>query len=97
MAGEGRKPTDEDTIVCQYRGTLLDGTEFDSSFDGEPRTLQVKGGVIPGLREALKLMPVGSAWQLFIPSHLGYGARGVGSDIGPNAVLIFELELLAIK
>jgi FKBP-type peptidyl-prolyl cis-trans isomerase FklB len=96
-AGDGRKPTDADSVECRYRGTLIDGTEFDSSDRaGQPVTFKVKG-MIPGVREALKLMPVGSKWQLFIPPQLAYGARGSGRDIGPNATLIFELELLAVK
>ena len=95
--GDGKKPTDADTVQVHYRGTLIDGTEFDSSFKrGQPATFPVKQ-IIPGWREALKLMPVGSKWQLFIPPELAYGARGAGSDIGPNATLIFEVELLAIK
>jgi FKBP-type peptidyl-prolyl cis-trans isomerase len=95
-AGEGKKPTDADTVECHYRGTLIDGTEFDSSYRaGQPATFKV-AGVIPGWKEALKLMPVGSKWQLFIPPQLAYGARGLG-EIGPNATLIFEIEILAIK
>ena len=96
-AGDGRKPAETDTVVCQYRGTLLEGTEFDSSYKrNQPVTFAVKG-VIPGWREALKLMPVGSKWQLFIPPDLAYGERGAGSGvIGPNATVKFELELLAI-
>lgn len=97
-AGGGKKPTDNDAVECHYRGTLLDGTEFDSSYRrGQPATFKVKGGVIPGWTEALELMPVGSKWQLFIPPQLAYGERGAGRDIGPNATLIFEVELLAIK
>jgi FKBP-type peptidyl-prolyl cis-trans isomerase FklB len=96
-AGDGRKPTDADTVECHYRGTLIDGTEFDSSYTrGKPASLAVKE-VIPGWREALKLMPVGSKWQLFIPPELAYGKKGSGRLIGPNATLIFEVELLAIK
>jgi FKBP-type peptidyl-prolyl cis-trans isomerase FklB len=96
-AGNGKTPTDADMVVCSYRGTLIDGTEFDSSDPGQPATFKVSGGVIPGWTEALKLMPVGSKWQLFIPPNLAYGARGAGRDIGPNATLIFELELVAVK
>jgi UDP-GlcNAc:undecaprenyl-phosphate/decaprenyl-phosphate GlcNAc-1-phosphate transferase len=96
-AGDGRKPTDTDTVECHYRGALINGTEFDSSYNtGKPATFKVTG-VIAGWTEALKLMPVGSKWKLFIPPQLAYGARGAGRDIGPNATLIFELELLAIK
>ncbi len=95
--GNGKKPTDADTVQVHYRGTLIDGTEFDSSIKrGQPASFPVKQ-IIPGWREALKLMPVGSKWQLFIPPELAYGARGAGGDIGPNATLIFEVELLAIK
>jgi FKBP-type peptidyl-prolyl cis-trans isomerase FklB len=96
-AGEGRKPTEADTVECNYRGALVNGTEFDSSYrTGKPATFKVTG-LIPGWTEALKLMPVGSKWQLFIPPQLAYGERGAGRDIGPNATLIFELELLAVK
>jgi FKBP-type peptidyl-prolyl cis-trans isomerase len=95
-AGTGKMPTDADTVVCHYRGTLMDGREFDSSYGGMPATFAVKD-VIPGFREAIKLMPVGSKWQIFIPSELAYGERGAGSTIEPNATLIFELELLSIK
>jgi FKBP-type peptidyl-prolyl cis-trans isomerase len=96
-AGDGKKPTEADTVEFRYRGTLINGTEFDSSpIDGQPETFKV-GEVIPGWREALKLMPVGSKWQIFIPPHLGYGARPSGRDIGPNATLIFEMDLIATK
>jgi len=95
-AGDGKTPTDADTVEVQYRGTLINGTEFDSSEAGQPATFKV-AGVIPAWKEALKLMPVGSKWQLFIPPQLAYGERGAGRDIGPNATLIFEVELLAIK
>ena len=96
-AGDGKKPADDDTVVCQYRGTLINGTEFDSSYrNGQPSTLVVKGA-IPGWREALKLMAVGSKYQLFIPSELAYGAQGSGHTIGPNATLIFEVELVSIQ
>src|SRR5262249_42239843 len=79
-AGTGQKPTDDDTVICQYKGTLLDGTEFDSSYGRGPATFPVKD-VIPGFREAIKLMPVGSKWQVFIPSALAYGERGAGDSI----------------
>src|SRR5258708_6163132 len=93
---EGKKPTDADTVSCNYRGTLIDGTEFDKSEAGQPATFEV-GMVIPGFKEALKLMPVGSTWQFFIPPNLAYGERGAGNAIGPNTTLIFEVELLSIK
>ena len=94
--GSGPKPTASDSVVCNYRGVLLNNAEFDSSYKrGQPATFQV-GQVIPGWTEALQLMPVGSKWQLFIPSALAYGQRGAGADIGPNATLIFEVELLSI-
>ncbi len=96
-AGDGKKPTDADTVECHYRGTLIDGTEFDSSYKrGQPASFKVTG-VIAGWTEALKVMPVGSKWQLFVPPQLGYGERGAGREIGPNATLIFEVELLGIK
>ena len=95
-AGEGSKPTLEDTVMCNYRGTLVDGTEFDSSYKrGQPATFPVKG-VIKGWTEALQLMPIGSKWQLFIPSDLAYGERGLG-PIAPDSALIFEVELLSIQ
>ncbi|MBV9479274.1 MAG: FKBP-type peptidyl-prolyl cis-trans isomerase [Acidobacteria bacterium] len=96
-AGDGKKPSLDDTVVCNYRGTLIDGKEFDSSYKrNQPATFPVKG-VIKGWTEALQLMPVGSKWQLFIPPGLAYGERGAGGDIGPNATLIFEVELVSIK
>lgn len=94
--GTGQKPTDSDTVECNYRGTLLDGTEFDGTLPGKPADLKVSQ-LIAGWKEALKLMSAGSKWQLFIPSQLAYGTRGVGSDIGPNETLIFDVELLAVK
>jgi FKBP-type peptidyl-prolyl cis-trans isomerase len=96
-AGSGNKPTATNTVECRYRGTLINGTEFDRSpGDGKPVTFKVSG-VIPGWREAVLLMPAGSKWQLFIPPNLAYGARGRGPDIEPNSALIFELELVAVK
>lgn len=95
--GDGRKPTDDDTVECHYRGSFINGKEFDSSYrTGKPAALKVSG-VIPGWREALKLMPVGSTWQLFVPARLAYGERGKSGSIGPNTTLVFEVELLAIK
>lgn len=94
---EGRKPSDEDTVVCQYRATLLNGAEFDSSYrTGQPASVVIKNA-IPGWREALKLMAVGSKFQIFIPSELAYGAQGFRSAIGPNSTLIFDVELLSIQ
>jgi FKBP-type peptidyl-prolyl cis-trans isomerase FklB len=96
-AGTGKMPTAEDTVICQYRGTLINGNEFDSSYKrNQPATFPVKS-VIKGWTEVLQLMPVGSKWQVFVPSILAYGERGRGADIGPNATLIFEIELVAIK
>ncbi len=95
--GNGPKPTASDSVVCNYKGTLINGTEFDSSYKrGQPATFPV-GQVIHGWTEALQLMPVGSKWQLFIPSDMAYGPRGPSPDIGPNATLIFEVELLSIQ
>ena len=95
--GTGKTPKAEDTVVTNYRGTLIDGTEFDSSLKrGQPATFPVKG-VIPGWTEALQLMKEGSKWELFIPSNLAYGERGAGGVIGPNATLIFEIELISVK
>ncbi len=94
--GTGPKPGPDDTVEVHYRGTLTDGTEFDSSYSrGETVTFGV-GQVIPGWTEALQLMPVGSKWELAIPSDLAYGAGGAGQVIGPNAALVFEVELIAI-
>jgi FKBP-type peptidyl-prolyl cis-trans isomerase len=95
--GTGAKPKLTDEVTTHYRGTLINGTEFDSSYKrGEPTSFPVNG-VIAGWTEALQLMPVGSKWQLFIPSNLAYGARGARGTIGPNATLVFDIELLAIK
>lgn len=97
-AGDGRKPTDTDTVVCYHRGALIDGLEFDSSYQsGQPATFKVSEAVYPALGEALKLMPAGSKWQFFIPSQLAYGEQGNGRGIGPNETLIYEIELLAVK
>ncbi|HEX7523510.1 MAG TPA: FKBP-type peptidyl-prolyl cis-trans isomerase [Candidatus Deferrimicrobium sp.] len=95
--GKGKSPKASDTVTVQYRGTLIDGTEFDSSYKrGQPATFQVSG-VISGWTEALQLMKEGAKWQLFIPSNLAYGEKGAGRDIGPNATLIFEVELISVK
>ena len=96
-AGDGKKPTADDRVVCHYRGTLIDGTEFDSSYKrNQPATFSVNK-VIKGWSEALQLMPAGSKWQLFIPSGLAYGQRGTGRGIGPNATLVFEVELVSVE
>lgn len=95
--GTGKLPKESDSISAHYRGTLIDGTEFDSSIKrGQPATFPVKG-VIKGWTEALQLMKEGSKWQLFIPSDLAYGERGAGQQIGPNAALVFEVELISIQ
>ena len=96
-AGKGKKPKATDTVTVDYRGTLIDGTEFDSSYNrGTPATFAVNG-VIPGWTEALQLMEEGAKWQLFVPSNLAYGERGAGGQIGPNATLIFEVQLISIQ
>jgi FKBP-type peptidyl-prolyl cis-trans isomerase FklB len=96
-AGQGKKPVESDTVLCNYRGTFVDGTEFDSSKQaGKPVPFEVKN-VIPGFREVLQLMPVGSKWQVFVPPTLAYGERGAGNVIGPNSTLIFEIELVSIQ
>ena len=95
--GTDKKPKATDTVKAHYRGTLIDGKEFDSSYRrGEPASFPVNG-VIPGWSEALQLMGEGAKWQVFIPSNLAYGERGAGRDIGPNATLIFEIELISIQ
>ena len=95
--GHGAKPTDNDTVVVNYEGKLINGTVFDSSYKrGEPTSFQV-GQVIPGWVEALKLMKVGSVYELYIPAELAYGDQGAPPMIGPNETLIFKVELLNIK
>ena len=95
--GKGDQPKASDTVKVNYKGTLIDGTEFDSSQKhGEPATLGV-GQVIKGWTEALQLMPVGSKWQLVLPPDLAYGPNGAGGVIGPNSTLVFDIELLSIK
>lgn len=95
--GKGDKPKATDTVTVNYVGTLIDGKEFDSSIKrNEPATFAVSA-VIPGWVEILQLMPVGSKWKVVIPSELAYGAGGTGGDIGPNATLVFEVELLKIE
>jgi FKBP-type peptidyl-prolyl cis-trans isomerase len=94
--GDGPKPTATDTVEVHYRGTLLDGTEFDSSYTRGSTVSFVLNQVIPGWTEALQLMPTGSKWQLFIPPELAYGAGGASGAIGPNATLIFDVELIQV-
>jgi FKBP-type peptidyl-prolyl cis-trans isomerase FklB len=95
--GTGKTPNKSDTVTVHYRGTLVDGTEFDSSIArGQPATFKVDG-VIPGWTEALQLMKEGAKWQIFIPPELAYGERGVPSHIPPQSVLIFEVELISAK
>jgi len=94
--GDGKSPKETDTVTVNYQGTFIDGTEFDSSYKrNQPATFQVNG-VIPGWTEALQLMKAGSKWQLYIPAGLAYGEQGAGRVIGPNATLIFDVELLSI-
>ncbi|HLJ24391.1 MAG TPA: FKBP-type peptidyl-prolyl cis-trans isomerase [Candidatus Acidoferrales bacterium] len=95
--GQGKKPAETDTVMCNYKGTFVDGQEFDSSAQaGKPVPFEVKN-VIPGFKEVLQMMPVGSKWQVFVPSNLAYGERGAGGVIGPNSTLIFEIELVSIQ
>ena len=95
--GTGKKPGPDDKVTVHYRGRLLDGTEFDSSYQRDkPATFPV-GGVIPGWTEGLQLMKEGAKWQLFIPAKLAYGEKGAGPMIGPNATLIFDVELISIN
>ena len=96
--GTGKSPKASDTVTVNYRGTLIDGTEFDSSYKrGQAASFQVNG-VIKGWTEALQLMKEGAKWQLFVPSNLAYGEKGTGSGpIGPNATLVFEVELISVK
>ena len=95
--GKGRKPALKDTVTAHYRGTLLDGTEFDSSYkQGEPTTFALSN-MIKGWTEVLQLMRVGSKWQVYVPASLAYGDRAASQEIGPNSTLIFEIELIAVK
>ncbi|MBP7168278.1 MAG: FKBP-type peptidyl-prolyl cis-trans isomerase [Bacteroidia bacterium] len=95
--GAGAKPTLNDKVTTHYHGTLIDGTVFDSSVErGQPASFPVSG-VIPGWTEALQMMTVGSKYKLFVPANLGYGERGAGGKIGPNSVLVFEVELISIE
>ncbi len=103
--GTGPKPTEKDTVAVKYKGLHIDGTEFDSSSRrGQLTSTFTMSGVIPGWKEALKLMPVGSKWQLFVPPELAYGAQGHAygarspiKEIGPQETIVYELELVAIK
>ncbi len=97
--GSGKKPAADDMVEINYRGTLIDGTQFESTYDaGKPPTYKVSDPrLVAGLREALKLMPVGSKWQLYVPPQLAYGQQGLGRLVGPYSTLIFEVELLNIK
>lgn len=94
--GQGKKPVETDSVEVNYRGALTNGTEFDATEPGKPATLRVSA-LIAGWKQALAAMPEGSKWQIVIPPQLAYGERGAGADIGPNEVLVFDLELLAIK
>jgi FKBP-type peptidyl-prolyl cis-trans isomerase FklB len=95
--GEGSSPKAGDTVTVHYRGTFVDGTEFDSSYQrGEPATFPLTG-VIPGWTEALQLMKKGSKWELYIPPDLAYGERGAGNRIPPNSTLIFEVEMISFQ
>ena len=95
--GDGASPTAEDVVEVHFEGTLLDGSVFDSSYQrGETVSFPVNG-VIPGWTEALQLMKVGAKWKLYIPSELAYGAGGAGQMIGPNAALVFDVELIGIE
>ena len=95
--GNGKKPTLDDSVTVNYRGSLINGTEFDSSYKrGQPATFAL-ASIIEGWKQVLPLMSVGSKWQVVIPSELAYGERGAGSKIGPNETLIFEIELVGIE
>jgi UDP-GlcNAc:undecaprenyl-phosphate/decaprenyl-phosphate GlcNAc-1-phosphate transferase len=96
-AGTGEKPTADDTVICHYRGSLINGTEFDSTYRRkEPASFELKRS-ITGWREALLLMPVGSKWEIVLPPELAYATQGAGEDIGPSSTLIFEIELIGIQ
>jgi FKBP-type peptidyl-prolyl cis-trans isomerase FklB len=94
--GLGKKPIESDTVEVNYRGALTSGVEFDATEAGKPASLKVSS-LIAGWKQSLSMMPVGSKWQIVVPAALAYGERGVGNDIGPNEVLVFDVELLAIK
>ena len=93
--GTGKLPTDSDIVVVNYRGSLLNGREFDASEPGKPARLKLSS-LISGWKDAVKLMPVGSHWKIVVPASAGYGGRGVGSEIGPNATLLFDVELVGL-
>jgi len=95
-AGHGSKPRESDTVMVNYRGRLIDGTEFDASEPGHPAQFKLNVGLIQGWREALVQMPMGSRWEIVMPPPLAYGERGNGSTIPPNSTLVFEIELVAI-
>ena len=95
--GQGGKPSENDTVLCRFKASLADGTVFDASPGGDRTTaIQVKSAV-PGLREVLKMMPMGSKWLIVVPSEQGYGWRGNGNGVGPDATLIYDIELVGIK
>jgi len=97
VPGTGAQPTADDTVVVHYQGTLVDGTEFDSSIRrGQPATFSL-AGIIPGWQEALQLMKEGARWEVVIPPELAYGSTGAGGAIGPEETLIFEIELIEVK
>lgn len=96
-SGQGRSPTLYDTVVVHYRGTLLNGTVFDSTYERQEPVEFPVNRVIPGWSEALKLMKTGDKWEVFIPAYLAYGETGYGPQIEPNATLVFEMELIRIK
>jgi FKBP-type peptidyl-prolyl cis-trans isomerase len=94
--GSGTKPRDEDVVRCRYRGTLIDGTVFEQSDPIKPANIQI-APLVPGLKEAIKLMPVGSKWEIYLPPELGFGSAGKPPTVGPDAVLIYELDLVGIN
>ena len=95
--GTGKSPKSTDTVTTHYKGTLIDGTEFDSSYTRNQTATFPVSGVIPGWTEGLQLMKEGGKYMLFVPSNLAYGERGAGRDIGPNATLVFEVELISVQ
>jgi FKBP-type peptidyl-prolyl cis-trans isomerase len=95
-AGNGKKPTDADTVSCNYAGRLVSGAQFDANEPGKPATFKLNAGLIQGWKEAVLQMPVGSKWEVVIPPGLGYGDRGAGRDIPPGSTLVFDIELVSI-